>query len=194
MRNAGGSDGSGADQAWRWWRRGRRPHRQHGRRAGASREAGRGDRRLAGRDRRRSRGKRRGLRARIRPKGRTVTWPHREQLAFPSPLPGVPSVPVDLSSFSDLLRRQAPELLPVNRSAAASSTPGGVVMAGDRRSTQGNMIAGRDVQKVYITDDYTATGIAGTAAIAVEFARLYAVELEHYEKTAGRPPTVRGEG
>ena len=63
--------------------------------------------------------------------------------------------------------------------------PGGVVMAGDRRSTQGNMIAGRDVQKVYITDDYTATGIAGTAAIAVEFARLYAVELEHYEKLEG---------
>ena len=47
------------------------------------------------------------------------------------------------------------------------------------------MIASRDVQKVYITDDYTATGIAGTAAIAVEFARLYAVELEHYEKLEG---------
>jgi proteasome beta subunit len=95
---------------------------------------------------------------------------------------------VDLSSFSDLLRRQAPELLPINRAASASVVPGdavphgttivalkfpgGVVMAGDRRSTQGNMIASRDVQKVYITDDYTATGIAGTAAIAVEFARL----------------------
>ena len=63
--------------------------------------------------------------------------------------------------------------------------PGGVLIAGDRRATQGNMIAGRDVQKVYITDDYTATGIAGTAAIAVEFARLYAVELEHYEKLEG---------
>jgi proteasome beta subunit len=113
---------------------------------------------------------------------------------------------VDLSSFSDLLRRQAPELLPVNRAASASpgdalphgttivalKYPGGVVMAGDRRSTQGNMIAGRDVQKVYITDDYTATGIAGTAAIAVEFARLYAVELEHYEKTEGVPLTFRG--
>jgi proteasome beta subunit len=139
-----------------------------------------------------------------------VTWPHREQLAFPSPLavPGVPSVPVDLSSFSDLLRRQAPELLPVNRlgpvdavpsgalphgtTIVALKFPGGVVLAGDRRSTQGNMIAGRDVQKVYITDDYTATGIAGTAAIAVEFARLYAVELEHYEKTEGVPLTFRG--
>ena len=54
------------------------------------------------------------------------------------------------------------------------------------------MIAGRDVQKVYITDDYTATGIAGTAALAVEFARLYAVELEHYEKLEGLPMTFAG--
>ncbi|HEY6575905.1 MAG TPA: proteasome subunit beta [Mycobacterium sp.] len=137
-----------------------------------------------------------------------MSWPHRDQLAFPSPPPGVPSVPVDLSSFSELLRRQAPELLPVNRAGVVGAAPsdalphgttivalkfpGGVVMAGDRRSTQGNMIAGRDVQKVYITDDYTATGIAGTAAIAVEFARLYAVELEHYEKTEGVPLTFRG--
>ena len=135
-----------------------------------------------------------------------MTWPNREQLAFPSALPGVPSVPVDLSSFSELLRRQAPELLPVNKHSGAVPTdavphgttivalkyPGGVVMAGDRRSTQGNMIAGRDVQKVYITDDYTATGIAGTAAIAVEFARLYAVELEHYEKLEGVALTFAG--
>ena len=141
-----------------------------------------------------------------------MTWPHREQLAFPTPIyhhnPVAPSVPVDLSSFSELLRRQAPELLPMNRSGPVDAVPsgalphgttivavkypGGVVIAGDRRSTQGNMIAGRDVQKVYITDDYTATGIAGTAAIAVEFARLYAVELEHYEKTEGVPLTFRG--
>lgn len=115
---------------------------------------------------------------------------------------------MDLSSFSELLRRQAPELLPANPSAAdgvvasgalphgttivALNYPGGVVIAGDRRSTQGNMIAGRDVKKVYITDDYTATGIAGTAAIAVEFARLYAVELEHYEKVEGVPLTFAG--
>jgi len=134
-----------------------------------------------------------------------VTWPHRDQLSFPSPLPGAPAVPVHLSSFAELLRRQAPELLPVNRypvtptdavphgtTIVALKYPGGVVMAGDRRSTQGNMIAGRDVQKVYITDDYTATGIAGTAAIAVEFARLYAVELEHYEKLEGVPLTFAG--
>ena len=141
-----------------------------------------------------------------------MTWPNRDHLAFPQPLsaaPGArPSGPVDTSSFSDFLRRQAPHLLPAGGAESVGSNagsslphgttivalkfPGGVLIAGDRRSTQGNMIAGRDVQKVYITDDYTATGIAGTAAIAVEFARLYAVELEHYEKTEGVPLTFRG--
>jgi proteasome beta subunit len=111
------------------------------------------------------------------------------------------------TSFSEFLRRQAPELLPAGATADAARAgdslphgttivalryPGGVLIAGDRRSTQGNMIAGRDVQKVYITDDYTATGIAGTAALAVEFARLYAVELEHYEKLEGVPMTFAG--
>ncbi|WP_157546189.1 proteasome subunit beta [Mycobacterium sp. IS-1742] len=113
---------------------------------------------------------------------------------------------MDLSSFSDMLRRQAPHLLPFGGEAPVRPTdavphgttivalkfPGGVVMAGDRRATQGNMIASRDVQKVYVTDDYTATGIAGTAAIAVEFARLYAVELEHYEKLEGVALTFAG--
>jgi proteasome beta subunit len=108
------------------------------------------------------------------------------------------------------LRREAPQLLPAvlggsgghsggdvghlphGTTIVALKYPGGVLIAGDRRSTQGNMIAGRDVKKVYITDDYTATGIAGTAAIAVEFARLYAVELEHYEKLEGVPLTFAG--
>jgi proteasome beta subunit len=82
--------------------------------------------------------------------------------------------------------------LPHGTTVVALKHPGGVVIAGDRRATQGNMIAGRDIRKVYITDDYTATGMAGTAAIAVEFARLYAVELEHYEKLEGVPLTFAG--
>jgi proteasome beta subunit len=82
--------------------------------------------------------------------------------------------------------------LPHGTTIVALKFPGGVLIAGDRRSTQGNMIAGRDVQKIHVTDDYTATGIAGTAAIAVEFARLYAVELEHYEKLEGVPLTFAG--
>jgi proteasome beta subunit len=145
-----------------------------------------------------------------------VTWPHH-QPSSPSPTPALPTAlsgglasgGVHLSSFSDFLRAQAPHLLPGAGAAVqtgpvptdavphgttivALKFPGGVVMAGDRRATQGNMIASRDVQKVYITDDYTATGIAGTAAIAVEFARLYAVELEHYEKLEGVALTFPG--
>ncbi|HEX7823766.1 MAG TPA: proteasome subunit beta [Mycobacterium sp.] len=117
----------------------------------------------------------------------------------------VTSPHLNLSSFSDFLGRQAPHLLPVLGDSVTSGAdlphgttivaikfPGGVLIAGDRRATQGNMIASRDVQKVHIADDYTATGIAGTAAIAVEFARLYAVELEHYEKLEGVPLTFRG--
>lgn len=139
-----------------------------------------------------------------------MTWPFLKP--FPDRLSANPSIaaltsaPVDLSSFSEFLRRQAPQLLPVNGAGGvvagdalphgttivALKYPGGVLIAGDRRATQANMIAGRDVQKVYITDDYTATGIAGTAAIAVEFARLYAVELEHYEKLEGVPLTFAG--
>lgn len=127
-----------------------------------------------------------------------MTW------SFADRLPAA-STAVDLSSFSAFLGRQAPELLPINRCSVpvgdqlphgttivALTYPGGVLIAGDRRATQGNMIAGRDVRKVHIADDYTATGIAGTAAIAVEFARLYAVELEHYEKLEGVPLTFAG--
>ena len=92
--------------------------------------------------------------------------------------------PTDASRVSDAL--------PHGTTIVAIKFPGGVLIAGDRRSTQGNMIAGRDVQKIHVTDDYTATGIAGTAAIAVEFARLYAVELEHYEKLEGVALTFAG--
>ncbi|WP_428350816.1 proteasome subunit beta [Mycolicibacterium sp.] len=135
-----------------------------------------------------------------------MTWPHREHSALPPAFDALPRGTqggVNLSSFSDFLRHQAPHLLPGSglpptdalphgTTIVALKFPGGVVMAGDRRATQGNMIASRDVQKVYITDDYTVTGIAGTAAIAVEFARLYAVELEHYEKLEGVALTFPG--
>ncbi|WP_028654914.1 proteasome subunit beta [Nocardioides sp. J54] len=104
------------------------------------------------------------------------------------------------SSFSDFLAENAPDLLPARRSLPAGSAaelaphgttivaatfPGGLVMAGDRRATMGNVIAQRDIEKVFPADEYSLVGIAGTAGLAVEMVRLFQVELEHYEKIEG---------
>lgn len=114
-----------------------------------------------------------------------------------------------LSSFSEYLRVNAPELLPANKfgsdgtqvpsdiaphgtTIVAVSYRGGVLIAGDRRATQGNLLASRDIEKVYITDTFSAAGIAGTAGMAIEMIRLFAVELEYYEKIEGVPLTFDG--
>lgn len=102
------------------------------------------------------------------------------------------------SSFSDFLRTQAPELLPGRVWSSGAPLPvshgttivaltfrGGVVIAGDRRATSGNVISQRDIEKVFVTDQYSAVGIAGTAGIALELVRLYSVDLQHYEKIEG---------
>jgi proteasome beta subunit len=105
----------------------------------------------------------------------------------------------ETSSFADYLSVRAPELLPSARvvdggslagvthgtTIVAATFDGGVVMAGDRRATMGNVIAQRDIQKVFPTDEYSCVGIAGTAGLAVEMTRLFQVELEHYEKIEG---------
>lgn len=68
----------------------------------------------------------------------------------------------------------------------------GVVMAGDRRATAGNIIAHRRVKKVYAADDYSAVAISGTAGMAVELIRLFQTELEHYEKIEGTRLSLEG--
>src|SRR6185503_4496020 len=70
--------------------------------------------------------------------------------------------------------------------------PGGVIMAGDRRSTSGNVIAQRDIKKVYRADEFSAIAIAGTASLGLEIVRLFQVELEHYEKMEGRTLSLEG--
>ena len=65
-------------------------------------------------------------------------------------------------------------------------------MAGDRRATMGNLIAQRDIEKVFASDEYSLVGIAGAAGLAVEIVRLYQVELEHYEKIEGTQLTLDG--
>jgi proteasome beta subunit len=72
------------------------------------------------------------------------------------------------------------------------TSEGGVVMAGDRRATMGNIIANRDMEKVFAADEYSAVGIAGTAGIAIELVKLFQVELEHYEKIEGTLLSLEG--
>ncbi len=68
----------------------------------------------------------------------------------------------------------------------------GVLMAGDRRATMGNIIAQRDIQKVFPADTYSLIGIAGSAGIALELVRIFQVELEHYEKIEGTSLSLNG--
>jgi len=107
-------------------------------------------------------------------------------------------------SFVDALRAYAPELL--ERPAGAGAMPevphattvaavryaDGVVMGGDRRSTEGMAIAQRDIEKVFPADDYSAVAIAGAAGPAIEMVRLFQTELEHYEKIEGFPLSLEG--
>ena len=112
-----------------------------------------------------------------------------------------------ISSFADFLAIASPELLPGRRehlpkavtteaphgtTIVAMTFPGGVVMAGDRRATMGNIIAQRDIEKVFPADEFSVIGIAGTAGIAVEMVKLFQVELEHYEKIEGATLSLDG--
>jgi proteasome beta subunit len=82
--------------------------------------------------------------------------------------------------------------LPHATTIVAAAAERGVVLAGDRRSTAGNMIAKRDVEKVFRSDEFSAMGIAGVASVGLEFVRLFQVELEHYEKMEGRSLSLEG--
>lgn len=68
----------------------------------------------------------------------------------------------------------------------------GVVMAGDRQATEGNLVAHRFIQKVFPADHYSAVAIAGTAGLAIEMVRIFQVELEHYEKIEGVRLSLEG--
>jgi proteasome beta subunit len=112
------------------------------------------------------------------------------------------------SSFTDFLSAYSPDMLPSRRPAPAAQIggeelrhgttivaltfPGGVAMAGDRRATVGNVIAQRDIEKVFRADEFSSIAMAGTAGIGIELVRLFQVELEHYEKMEGRTLSLEG--
>jgi proteasome beta subunit len=125
--------------------------------------------------------------------------------------PGLPASfrAVGPSSFVELLKGHAPELLPAARLPGGGLAGGGhavgrlpanmdrvrhgttvlaltfadgVMMAGDRRATAGNVIAQRDLEKVQPADQHSMVAFAGYVGMALEMVRLFQVELEHYEK------------
>ena len=109
------------------------------------------------------------------------------------------------SSFSELLKDQNPDLLPGTRDLAGQQVHApegttvlalrygeGVIVAGDRRATEGFQIAHRSIEKVFAADDMSAVAIAGAAGPAVEMVRLFQTELEHYEKVEGDRLSLEG--
>lgn len=111
------------------------------------------------------------------------------------------------SSFLEFLAAQAPDLLPSRRNlptphstfeaphgttVLAAEYEEGVLVAGDRRVTMGNVIAHREYEKVFPGDEHSALAIAGTAGIAVEMVKLFQLELEHYEKVEGTALSLDG--
>jgi proteasome beta subunit len=82
--------------------------------------------------------------------------------------------------------------LPHGTTIVAATCDHGVVLAGDRRATMGNLIAKRDLEKVFRSDEFSAFAYAGTGSLGNEFARLFSVELEHYEKIEGRSLSLDG--
>ncbi len=114
------------------------------------------------------------------------------------------------SSFFDFLQQAKPDLTPavrwgaewrpvpadeMQRNVLASLSHGTTVLAvkydrgamivGDRRAVEGYQVAARRMEKVFTTDSHSAIAIAGAAGPCLEMARLFSIELEHYEKLDG---------
>jgi proteasome beta subunit len=108
------------------------------------------------------------------------------------------------SNFPELLRRvglgdghhehpaDASLEIPHATTCVALRFADGVVMAGDRRATSGNLISHRSMEKVVQADTYSGVAIAGAAGPAMEMVRLFQLQLEHYEKVEGSHLSLEG--
>lgn len=118
------------------------------------------------------------------------------------------------SSFIELLRRDFPSLIPGALPTTPDAVPlgaragtldvphgttvlairhrDGVVMAGDRQATAGYQVASRRIEKIFKSDELSGVGIAGAAGPAMEMAKLFQTELEHYEKVEGDNLSLEG--
>ena len=111
---------------------------------------------------------------------------------------------IPVPSFAELLRRARPSIppscpsdrrgsrVPHATTCVAIRYADGVVMAGDRRATAGNLISHRTMEKVFPADRHTGVAIAGAAGPAMEMVKLFQLQLEHYEKVEGAPLSLEG--
>lgn len=92
---------------------------------------------------------------------------------------------------SNAVLSSAPSI-PHGTTVVALRYDGGLVMAGDRRATAGNLISHRALEKVFPADSHSVVGIAGAAGPAIEMVRLFQLQLEHYEKVEGTRLSIEG--
>ncbi len=115
-----------------------------------------------------------------------------------------PGASLDSSSFSSLLRKLNGDAMPELSGSTPLEGPHattilaikhatGVMIAGDRRATEGYSIAHRSIEKVFRTDRWSAVAIAGSAGPAIEMTKLFQTELEHYEKIEGERLSLEGQ-
>ena len=107
------------------------------------------------------------------------------------------------SSFPELLKRMGLSADPAGAAHGEMAVPhattcvalrfaDGVIMAGDRRATSGNLISHRGMEKVVQADLYSGVAIAGAAGPAMEMVKLFQLQLEHYEKVEGVSLSLEG--
>lgn len=118
-------------------------------------------------------------------------------------LPVLPSDQDPGSNFGELLKRvglspfgQFADVstldIPHATTCVAVTCIDGVVIAGDRRATSGNLISHRSMEKVVQADDFSGVAIAGAAGPAMEMVKLFQLQIEHYEKVEGQPLSLEG--
>ncbi|MGF1599525.1 MAG: proteasome subunit beta [Acidimicrobiales bacterium] len=108
-------------------------------------------------------------------------------------------------NFTELLARVRPDTrswpshagvpgldVPHGTTVVAARYADGVVIAGDRRATSGNLISHRTMQKVFAADRWSGVAIAGAAGPALEMVKMFQLQLQHYEKVEGHGLSLEG--
>ena len=91
----------------------------------------------------------------------------------------------NVSASVDEIQRHVLSQLAHGTTVLAVKYDKGVVIVGDRRAIEGYQVASRRMEKVFKTDSHSAIAIAGAAGPCMEMAKLFGIELEHYEKLDG---------